>query len=83
MKVKAQRRNFRHVFQLKTIFHDHQASLHNVSTYLEAWCVRSRGVAALGPLRADAHVRTLLPLYLALPAVTAPLTVHFVVSTNK
>ncbi|XP_045452361.1 uncharacterized protein LOC123661449 [Melitaea cinxia] len=65
-----------------TPYYNFQATLHNVSTYLEAWCVRSRGVAALGSLRADARVRTLLPLYLALPAVTAPLTVHFVVITR-
>ncbi|XP_038211298.1 pregnancy zone protein-like [Zerene cesonia] len=40
------------------------------------------GRAALGPLRAPTRSRTLVPLYVNIPDVSKPLTVHFVVITR-
>ncbi|XP_045502211.1 pregnancy zone protein-like [Colias croceus] len=40
------------------------------------------GKAALGPLRAPTRSRTLVPLYVNIPDVSRPLTVHFVVITR-
>ncbi|CAG5014819.1 unnamed protein product [Parnassius apollo] len=60
-----------------------EASLKNVTARLQVATRVAGASAAFGPLRADSRAaRTLLPLYLHLRDLSAPLTVHFVVITR-
>ncbi|CAK1584055.1 unnamed protein product [Parnassius mnemosyne] len=63
--------------------YEFEASLKNVTARLQLATRVSLSSAAFGPLRADSRAaRTLLPLYLHLSNLSAPLTVHFVVITR-
>ncbi|XP_045777931.1 pregnancy zone protein-like isoform X2 [Maniola jurtina] len=63
-------------------YYHFQARLYNATAHLVTRCSTTQGRAALGALRTDSRARTLLPLYLNLGHLTAPITVHFVVITR-